>query len=177
MHEPTSVLGRALLADGPAADRAAKMMLYGQFVGSWDGTVVVHNPDGTRREASSEVHFGWVLAGRAVQDVWIAPARHGRQATDQDRMHGTTLRVYDPHNDVWHITWIDPVKQAFNRMTGRKVGENIVQEYRNDQGVRCQWLFTEITAASFHWISRDSADEGETWTVRGEFFLRRRTGA
>ena len=47
MHERTAVLGPALLADGPAADRAAKMMLYGQFVGSWGGTVVVHNTDGT----------------------------------------------------------------------------------------------------------------------------------
>jgi len=174
MQDDTHVLGQVLLADGPAADRAASMMLYGQFVGSWDGTVVVHNTDGTRRESSAEVHFGWVLAGRAVQDVWIAPARHGRQPADQDRMHGTTLRVYDPGNDVWQITWIDPVKQRFDRMTGRKVGDNIVQAYRDDQGVRCQWLFTEITAESFHWISRDSADEGRTWTARGEFFLRRR---
>jgi hypothetical protein len=172
MHENQTVLGRALLAGGPAADRPEQMMLYGQFVGSWDGTVVVHNADGTRRESSCEVHFGWVLAGRAVQDVWVAPARHGRQA-DADRMHGTTLRVYDPQNDVWHITWIDPVKQAFNRMTGRKIGDNIVQEYRNEQGARCQWLFTEITPVSFHWISRDSGDEGESWAVRGEFFLRR----
>jgi hypothetical protein len=174
MHNHAAALGDILHSVGPAADRAEKMMLYGQFVGSWDGKVVVHNADGTRRESSSEVHFGWVLAGRAVQDVWIAPARHGRQPTDQDRMHGTTLRVYDPQNDVWHITWIDPVKQAFNRMTGRKVGENIVQEYRSDQGVRCQWLFTEITTDSFHWVARDSTDEGMTWSVRTEFFLRRR---
>jgi hypothetical protein len=173
MDERASALGRALLAAGPAADRSAKMMLYGQFVGSWEGTVVVHNPDGTRRESSSEVHFGWVLGGRAVQDVWIAPALQGRQP-EQDRMHGTTLRVYDPQSDVWHITWIDPVKQAFNRMTGRQIGDEIVQEYRNEEGVRTQWLFTEIKAASFHWIARDSNDDGESWNVRAEFFLRRR---
>ena len=72
-------------------------------------------------------------------------------------MYGTTLRVYDPQSDAWHITWIDPVRQAYDRMIGRKVGEDIVQEYRSQQGARCQWLFTEITADSFHWISRDSA--------------------
>jgi hypothetical protein len=92
-------------------------------------------------------------------------------------MYGTTLRVYDPQSDVWHITWIDPVRQVYDRMIGRKVGEDIVQEYRNDRGSRCQWLFTEITAESFHWISRDSADEGKTWNVRAEFFLRRRATA
>jgi hypothetical protein len=85
MHQRASVLGRALLADGPAADRAANMMLYGQFVGSWDGTVVVHNPDGTGRESSSEVHFGWVLGGRAAQDVWLAPALAGRQVPPLSR--------------------------------------------------------------------------------------------
>ena len=167
-----SVLPEALLASAPAADRAAKMMLYGQFVGSWDGKLVVHEAGG-RRESSTEVHFGWVLGGRAVQDVWIAPSRQTRKPSDQDRMYGTTLRVYDPQSDVWHITWIDPVRQAYDRMIGRKVGDDIVQEYRNEQGARCQWLFTEIAADSFHWISRDSADEGKTWNVRGEFFLRR----
>lgn len=173
MHEHPSVLTDALLADRPAPDRAAKLMLYGQFVGSWDGTVVVHNADGTRREAPCEVHFGWVLAGRAIQDVWIAPARRGREPAQQDRMYGTTLRIYDPEHDVWHITWLDPVKQAFNRMTGRKVGNDILQEYRNEHGVRCQWMFTEIAADSFRWISRDSADEGASWRVRSEYFLRR----
>lgn len=177
MQDRVPVLGDALFASTPAADRAGKMMLYGQFIGSWDGRVVVHTADGTRRESSSEVHFGWVLGGRAVQDVWIAPSRLGRKATDPDRMYGTTMRVYDPHNDLWHITWIDPVKQVFNKMTGRQVGDDIVQEYRNEQGIRCQWLFTEITPDSFHWISRDSADDGAAWIVRTEFFLRRRANA
>ena len=179
MHAPIGLkspfLAQALLASGPAADRAAKMMLYGQFVGSWDGKVVVHEAGGGRRESSSEVHFGWVLGGRAVQDIWIAPSRHARKPAEQDRMYGTTLRVYDPQSDVWHITWIDPVRQAYDRMMGREVGKDIVQEYRNEQGARCQWLFTEIAADSFHWVSRDSVDEGETWNVRAEFFLRRRT--
>ena len=137
------------------------------------GKVIIHNIDGSQRESSAEVHFGWALAGRAVQDVWIAPSRSGRPASEPDRIYGTTLRVYDPENDVWHITWIDPVMRAFNRMTGRKIGEDIVQEYRSEQGIRHQWLFTQITTDSFHWIARDSADEGQSWVVRGEFFLRR----
>jgi hypothetical protein len=174
MSQTSAALADALLTADPAADRAGAMMLYGRFVGSWDGTFVVHESSGPR-ESSCEVHFGWVLEGRAVQDVWIAPARRGRAAGEGDRMYGTTLRVYDPRGDVWHITWIDPVRQMFNRMTGRPVGDDIVQEYRADDGTLCQWMFTEITAHSFHWISRDSVDGGGTWTRRGEFFLRRRS--
>jgi hypothetical protein len=59
-------------------------------------------------------------------------------------------------------------------MTGRKIGDEIVQEYRADDGKRVQWLFTEITPDSFHWINRESADDGRRWNVRGEFFLKRR---
>lgn len=164
---------QVLHADGPAPDRAAQMMLYGQFVGSWDGTLKYLDAEGIRRETTAEVHFGWVLEGRAIQDVWIAPSRHGRKDDERLLMHGSTFRVYDPQNDLWHVTWIDPVKQAFNRMTGRKVGDEIVQEYRTEEGKRCQWLFTGITRDSFHWINRESAGNGESWKVRGEFFLRR----
>lgn len=171
---PTSegaALQPVLHADGPAADRADQMMLYGQFVGSWDGTFTYEDARGVRREISAEIHFGWVLEGRAVQDVWIAPARTAANASS--RMHGTTLRVYDPQNDLWHITWIDPVRQVCNRMTGRKVGDEIVQEYA-EKGERVQWMFRDIRADSFHWIARRSADDGKTWKTFGEFFLRRR---
>ena len=166
----------ALHAEGPALDRASQMMLYGQFIGSWDGQLVYHPSDRPARETSCEVHFGWALEGRAVQDVWIVPSRSARGAADISPpriMYGTTLRVYDPRSDLWHITWIDPVRQDYDRMTGRKVGDEIVQEYRMEDGARCQWLFTEITATSFHWIRRESTDDGKTWNTRAEFFLRR----
>src|SRR5512139_3967330 len=124
----------ALGSDGPAADRADKMMMYGRFVGAWDGTVNVYRANGERLSSSCEVHFGWALQGRAVQDVWIVPARQARAAGEGDRMYGTTLRIYDPIQDVWHIIFADPVRQAYNRMTGRPVGADIVQEYREANG-------------------------------------------
>jgi hypothetical protein len=43
-------------------------------------------------------------------------------------------------------------------------------------GKRCQWMFTDITVDSFHWINRVSADDGGSWEIRGEFFLQRRAG-
>jgi hypothetical protein len=168
-----------LHADGPAAEHSSQMMVYGRFVGAWDGTVVVYRQDGSRREESCEVYFGWVLQGRAVQDVWIAPARRDR--TDPARpsqrdIYGTTIRVYDPEEDVWHITWIEPNTNSYDQMTGRQVGDDIVQEYRDDEGTRWQWCFTEITDDSFRWLARESRDGGESWQLRNEFSLRRRAG-
>jgi hypothetical protein len=165
---------RALHAAQAAPDRAGAMMLYGQFVGSWDGRLTYVDREGAGRETTAEVHFDWVLEGRAVQDVWIAPARGGPAAGGAQLMYGTTLRVYDPNADHWHITWIDPVRQAYERMIGRQVGNDIVQEYRTEQGARVQWMFTEITPCSFHWTAREAPVAGEDWRVRAEFFLARR---
>ncbi len=65
----------ALGADGPSADRAGRMDLYGRFVGSWDLDVRQFSEDGTERRRAGEWHFGWALEGRAIQDVWIVPPR------------------------------------------------------------------------------------------------------
>jgi hypothetical protein len=168
-----SVLG----AEGPNAEHSRGLMLYGQFVGAWAGTVKVFRRDGTVRQESCEVFFGWVLEGRAVQDVWIAPARNdrGRPGRDASKdMYGTTIRVYDPDADVWQITWIDPNTQAFGRMTGRQVGDDIVQEYREDDGALWEWRFTDVTEDSFRWLARQSTDDGASWQLRNEFFMKRR---
>src|SRR5258707_803493 len=56
----------ALHAEGPAADRADKMALYGQFIGAWDLDVTEFKDDGTTRRCPGEWHFGWALEGRVV---------------------------------------------------------------------------------------------------------------
>jgi hypothetical protein len=153
----------ALHADGPARDRADKMALYGWLVGRWDMDPVMHGDDGTKQTGRGEIHFGWVLEGRAIQDVWIIPGV----------FHGTTLRVYDPGLDAWHILWIDPVKQVYTRQIGRARGNDIVQEGRDDTGDAVRWSFTEIAPDSFHWLGERSPDGGATWRMQVEFFARR----
>jgi hypothetical protein len=163
----------AAFVDALAASAAPspEMQLYARFVGSWTGRCVVHLPDGATRESPAEAHFALVLEGRAVQDVWIAPARAAR-GDAPSRMYGTTLRVYDPAERVWRITWLDPVQQLEMRMIGRAVGDDIVQEALAD-GVRTQWCFTEIRPDSFHWIARRAAAASDAWTITAEFFFQR----
>jgi len=178
MTEQSAYVNRfleALSFDGAASDRAAKMMLYGQFVGSWDLQVVDYEADGKRWEGVGEVHFGWILEGRAIQDVWISPPRNARKTISTTRnTYGTTLRVYDPNIDAWHILWINPVSQVYNTMIGRKIGDEIVQEYREEDGTLNQWIFSQITPNSFHWIGRSSKNDGKGWDVGTEFFARRK---
>jgi hypothetical protein len=176
----------ALHAEGPAPDRAESMMLYGQFIGSWEGKARSKNfevdsngelhfdMNSPYSETSLEIHFSWALQGRAIQDVWITPVR--KEVKDESKfiMYGTTLRIYDPEKDCWYITFIDPfTTQSYHRMIARKVGNDIVQELRNGNKI-VQWNYTDITDNSFHWMWKESEDNGKNWNMQAEFFLKRR---
>ena len=73
-----------------------RTIFYPQGGGQAGDTGTLVRANGERVESSCEVHFGWALQGRAIQDVWIVPAREGRAEGEGDRMYGTTLRIYDP---------------------------------------------------------------------------------
>ena len=162
--------GDLLHAGGPAADRAAAMMLYGQFVGAWEGELSLPGDGGPSRRLPARVAFGWVLQGRAVQDVWVAPAGDG--PLPAGGMYGTTLRVYEPEHDRWAITWIDPARQESRRMEGRRRGDDIVQTTPEPDGGRTEWVFTDIERDAFTWRARRIAPGAPPRTL-GVFALRR----
>jgi hypothetical protein len=164
MNRYHSSLVELLLADGPAADRADKMGLYGWLVGGvWEMDAVVYGDDGQAHTGRGEIRFAWALEGRAIQDVWILPGV----------FYGTTLRIYDPGIDAWHIIWSDPVRQYYNRQIGRAQGADIVQVGRTDTGVATRWSFTDITADSFRWLGERSPDGEPPWHLQAEFRARR----
>jgi hypothetical protein len=158
----TSRFLQALGADGPSEDRGGKMDLYRWLVGSWDLDVTEVTPDRGTRRRPGEWHFGWVLEGRAIQDVWIVPPDY----------YGTTLRVYDPRIDAWHIQWTEPISQSYVSMVGRRQGDEIAQDGEVD-GTLVRWSFSDITSESFRWRFDASTDGGTTWHRRMEFSARR----
>ena len=162
MTERTGFM-KALHSEGPADDRASQLQLYGWLIGDWVMDATVHREDGTTIKRAGEIHFGWVLQGRAIQDVWILP----------DVFHGTTLRIYDPELGAWHILWNDPLRQYYARQIGRAQGNDIVQIGKNDSGVMLRWSFTEMTANSFRWLGERSPDDGKSWQLQADFRVRR----
>jgi len=166
----------ALLAPGPTAGSGNNRDLYDPLLGSWDATVVDHLADGTDRRQSAEMHFTKVLEGRAVQDLWIAPARAERNGAPPaaGNRFGTTLRVYDPATDTWKVTWINPVTGAEDRLVGRREGSRIVQTGSDPEGRPRRWVFEEVRPDAFHWRGVVSKDGGKSWVCETEFFARRR---
>jgi hypothetical protein len=162
----------ALRAEAADETLAGKLRLYGQFVGSWDLAVAWHPPGGATQRAAGEWHFAWVLAGRAVQDVWIFPSRSVR-ATPPWAFYGSTFRWYEPAIDAWHIRYFEPTRPFEMRQLGRAVGADIVQVGEDHNGIRRRWRFVDIAERSFRWLGEASWDRGETWTLELEMGARR----
>lgn len=154
--------GSALLSSTPAPDRADQLALYGWLVGSWSMDAVIHRDDGTRFEGKGEIHAAYVLEGRAIQDVWILPGV----------FYGTTLRIYDPGIDAWHILWNDPLRQVSTRQIGHADEAGISQEGASSDGIRLRWRFRDITADSFTWTGEKAGADGQ-WRMQSEFRARR----
>lgn len=162
-----------LAATGPHPDFAEELMLFGQFVGTWDIEVTwIDGGQVTRRE-NGEWHFSWVLDGRAVQDVWIVPTRRERAAGAAPYEWVTSLRFYDPRIQAWRSTWVGPVHGLVIPFVARKEGDTIVLEGRRPEGWPTRWWFSDITPESFRWHNAISRDGGQSWTTIQEMQGRR----
>ncbi|CAN5347804.1 MAG: hypothetical protein ACR2JP_11140 [Acidimicrobiia bacterium] len=160
----------ALRSSGPDPELADRLGLFGQFVGSWVLEVTNYDADGGGVTLSGEWHFGWVLGGRAVADIWICPSR---SATDQTPYeHGMSVRFYDESIEAWRSTWIGPVRRIVRPFTARPIGAEIVLEGRIEGGLETRWVFSDITPTSFLWRNEESID-GPSWRLNQTFVARR----
>ena len=160
----TDSMIEALHASGPHPDEAKDLMLFGQFVGAWDLDVTNIAPDGTRTELKGEWHFGWVLEGRAVMDVWITPRRSLRGQMEPYE-YGASLRFFDPALGAWHSIWMGPVRHTVRPFIARQVKDEIILEGSFASGSRTRWIFSQIMETSFQWRNMESSDDGATWTI------------
>jgi len=160
-----------LPADRPFPEDADKLSLFGQFVGDWD-IVEWRNlePDGRWSTGAGELHWRWILEGRAVQDVWSTSDR----ASGRPVPLGTTLRFYDPKIDAWHSIWVSPVNHVARSFVARKVGPEIVLESKNARGIPIRWIFSEITHDSFRWRAEEQQASTSGWLMNEEMRIRRK---
>jgi len=147
----------------PDIARKSKLALYAFLVGRWELDVETIAEDGTTHSGRGEIYAGWVLRGRAIQDVWMIPRLADRKPgaahlPGAGNWYGTTLRFYDPTLDAWRILWSDPATNFFSQQVGRAKGRDIVQEGADPRGGFMRWTFTDIEPESFHWTAEHSAD-------------------
>ena len=156
-----------LAAQGRAAEIAIEHDIYGWLEGSWNLDVSRYGVDVRGLGVRGEAHFGWVLEGRAMQDVWIM--KHA----DIANTYGTTLRVWEATLGAWKITWMNPISGRRDELIGRKHGNDIVQIGTHGDGTPIRWSFVEITNDSFRWLGE--ALEAGGWKLEAEFHGRRKS--
>lgn len=167
---------RALGTTGRSPEIPEAADAYGWLVGSWDLDVRYYaGVNLAGKNIKGEAHFGWVLEGRAIQDVWIMP-RISERTGEIDKsmnMYGTTLRVWDSSIRAWRITWTNPAGSHHEQQIGGWDGEDIVQTGTRSDGTQTRWRFTEIKSDSFHWLGEAKRPGSNAWELEGEFLSRR----
>lgn len=139
---------------------------FGQFVGSWQIKAKYYNPDGSERDAEGEVHFAWVLEGKAIQDVWCTQ-KGGRLLAA-----GTTLRYFDPEIDAIRCVWLAPGIPVLQHFIARQIDDEIVLESQNREKAE-KWTYSRITPHSFSWRAEERMPEAEDWTLTEEMWVTR----
>lgn len=155
---------QVLHAEGPDREREPELALYAWLVGQWEMDVVTMLDDGATHSGRGEIHAGWVLQGRAIQDVWMIPRLPDRKPGIQllpgaGNWYGTTLRLHDPALNAWRIFWNDPATNFFTQQIGHAQGRDIVQEGPDPRGGAMRWTFSEIEPRSFHWTGERAPDD------------------
>jgi hypothetical protein len=173
MNDPRRDMITTLEARGPHPSIGDQAQIFDRFVGTWDCNYASFKEDGTTEHAKGEVIFGWVLDGRAVQDIWTCIEKD----STGERKLGTTVHFFDPKIGKWRIVWIDPISYAIKVLSGGAVGDRIVLEGAADDGVRMRWSFNDIRRDSFIWRGEKSRGDGRTWRLTDEYHLKRRSAA
>jgi hypothetical protein len=169
-------LEAVLLAGPPTGMDAEELALFGQFTGSWDLEVCWYDAGSLARRSRGEWHFGWILEGRAIQDVWIVPPLdEGGQAGAYE--YGTSIRFYDAAAGLWHSTWHGPVQASLRQFTARATHDGIILEGEQIDGREIRWRFLEITSETFSWRFEQRTADGSAWRLLQSFECRRRPGA
>ena len=104
-----------------------------------------------------------------VRKVWDGKANLGELEVSgaTGRIEGLSLRTYNPQSHQWHIGWVNSADGTMGPAmiggfkNGR--GEFFNQESFNGRAIFVRFIFSDITANTFHFEQAFSDDGGKTW--------------
>jgi len=170
--DPTQDMIKSLGASSPNPSLGEPARAFDWLVGSWDCDYGFHRDDGSVQHKKGELLAGWILDGRAVQDIFVSYPADG----EKDRRLGTTIRFFDTALKQWRIIFISPQFNYVVTVQGRSDGDRIVLRGVDTDGAPIRWSFNDIKPDSFVWRGEKSHDAGKTWKLEEEHHMKRRTG-
>ena len=167
---PREAMISALGSANPNPSIGEEAQTFDRLVGTWDADFTFYRDDGTVFHKKGELLFGWIMDGRAVQDLWI-----GYPTEDQkERTIGTTIRFFDTALKQWRVVFVNPQFNYVVSTQGGREGDRIVLRGLDSDGLPIRWTFSEMKPASFHWQGEKSHDGGKTWKVEEDHHMKRR---
>jgi len=160
----------ALAASGPHSSLGDQAQVFDRFIGTWDCDYTFYGSNGKVSHSSGELLFGWVLDGRAIQDIWISYPKDG----SSERSIGTSLRFFDTKSKMWRVIFVAPASDAVINVQGRMEGDRIILNGNDLDRAPIRWSFNDINADSFVWRGEKSHDNGKTWVLEEEHHMKRR---
>jgi hypothetical protein len=170
-NDPRRDMIETLAASGPHPSLGEQSRLFDRLVGTWDCDYSFHAADGSVRRARGELKFGWIIDGRALQDIWITYPADGKG----ERKIGTSVRFFDAKAGIWRVVFVAPEYGILQTLAGGAEGEGIVLRGTDSDGASLRWSFQEMTADSFVWRGESSRDGGKSWRLEEEHRMRRRS--
>ena len=163
---------KALAASSPHPSLGEEARVFDRLVGTWDCDYSFHLDDGSVRHSKGELLLGWILDGRAVQDLFITYPGDG----EKERRIGTTVRFFDTALKQWRVVFVGPQFNYLVTVQGGLEGDRIVLRGVDIDGAPIRWSFNDIKADSFVWRGEKTRDGGKTWKMEEEHHMKRRSG-
>ena len=168
----SSDVSTSLRAAGPHPSLGDQAGLMGRLVGTWDVDYVDIAKDGAVKRHPGQLIVGWVMDGRAIQDLWIVDPWGSRT----EREGYADIRYFDPKTKTWPAAFFDPEHASIARFTSGPVDGDRIVLNTQDLGGDTRWSFNEIGPNAFIFRDEVSGDGGKTWRLRSEDHLTRRAG-
>jgi len=168
--DPRRDMIKALGASSPHPSLGEEARVFDRLVGTWDCDYGFFLDDGSVRHKKGELLLGWILDGRAVQDIFVTYPTDG----EKERRIGTTVRFFDTALKKWRVVFVGPQFNYLVTVQGGLEGDRIVLRGVDSDGSPIRWSFNDIKSDSFLWRGEKSRDGGKTWKVEEEHHMTRR---
>jgi hypothetical protein len=162
----------ALEASAPHASLGEHATVMNRLVGTWDVAYTDFLKGGKVRHRTGQITFGWILDGRAVQDLWIVdPSGPGK-----DREVFTDVFYRDAKSGAWSSVFVDPQEASSATFATIQAADDrlVLESHDLEPAQLHRWSYNDVQADSFVYRDEASTDGGKTWTLKSEYHMSRR---
>ncbi|TDF38203.1 hypothetical protein EYS14_10930 [Alteromonadaceae bacterium M269] len=153
-----------VLMKSKAGCMTGPMAQFGRYIGDWDIADQTLQQDGKTWVAGNGARWNFTCVGDgiAVQDFWMPNGAEGSPPPGV----GTNLRIYDPENQRWEVTWTATRAPGQTHIQAKAdESGNMVMHYVSPaQNPPRRIIFFSPTDEGWNWVMELSFDNEKTWT-------------